>query len=164
LKTESFFATLQNFEDKSKGKIDKHIQEAIKFCLSKDEYYVETLLSTRSNGKTQIEKESISKDEQYPKLTEQTQTQTETVAVEQAIRRNKGRLAVPGMIIGLSSVEQVVTHTEYECLSFKYSFEATHNPPVLPCLFFYLQLRLGNALTVAIPCMGRIRIKRRVRL
>ena len=50
------FATLQDFEDRSKGKIDRQTQEAIKFCLSKDECYIEALLS-KSNGRAQTKQE-----------------------------------------------------------------------------------------------------------
>jgi DNA replicative helicase MCM subunit Mcm2 (Cdc46/Mcm family) len=130
------FATLQDFEDRSKGRIDRQTQEAIKFCLSKDEYYVNALLS-KANGNAPprfvIGQESTTTDQHYEENSEQ--TQTETLSVEQAIRRNKGRLTVPGMIIGLSSVEQVVTLTEFECSNCKYSFEAKHNPPLFSLPF-----------------------------
>ncbi len=128
------FATLQDFEDRSKGKIDRQTQEAIKFCLSKDEYYINALLS-KPNGSTQTEQEGISIEQQDEESNEQTQTQIERLSVEQAIRRNKGRLIVPGMIIGLSSVEQVVTCTEFECSNCKYSFVAKHNPPLFSLPF-----------------------------
>src|SRR5688500_9840925 len=45
IKDNELFATLQDFEERSKGKIDRQTQEAIKYCLSKDDYYVNALLS-----------------------------------------------------------------------------------------------------------------------
>ena len=38
----------------------------------------------------------------------------ELISVAEAIRRSSGKVAVKGMIIGLSSVEQVVTCTEFD--------------------------------------------------
>jgi DNA replicative helicase MCM subunit Mcm2 (Cdc46/Mcm family) len=131
IEDKELFATLQNFEDRSKGRIDRQTQEAIKFCLSKDEYYVNALLSRGNGNKAPrfvIGQESTTTDQHYEKNNEQ--TQTETLSVEQAIRRNKGRLTVPGMIIGLSSVEQIVTSTEFECSDCKYTFDSKHNPPL----------------------------------
>ena len=135
IQDKELFATLQDFEDRSKGKIDRQTQEAIKFCLSRDEYYVKALLS-KSNGKEEPTSETeTGKDiDQHDKGNNE-QAHTEILSVEQAIRKNKGKATVPGMIVGLSTVEQMVTCTVFECSNCKHSSQVNHNPPLFSLPF-----------------------------
>lgn len=126
------FATLEDFEDRStKCKVDYQTQEAIKYCLSKN--YVDLL--SKSNGKTSTileegDKDAAADPHQHEEEENEYTQDIEILSVELAIRKNAGRFAVPGMIIGLSSVEQVVTHTQFECSNCKYSLLVRHNPPL----------------------------------
>jgi replicative DNA helicase Mcm len=63
----------------------------------------------------------------------------ELVSVADALRRSSGKVAVKGMIIGLSSVEHVVTGTEMTCSSCSFSNNINHNPPLFS-LPYYLSL------------------------
>ena len=63
----------------------------------------------------------------------------EPISVTEAIRRNSGQVAVKGMIIGVSSVEQVVTGIEFYCSNCHFSLPVKYNPPLFS-LPFSLQL------------------------
>jgi DNA replicative helicase MCM subunit Mcm2 (Cdc46/Mcm family) len=64
------------------------------------------------------------------------------MSVAEAIRRSSGKVAVKGMIIGLSSVIQVVKQTEYACSSCGDSNTVVHNPPLFSLPY---HLSLDNA-------------------
>jgi|GEM_PF-1717052 len=55
---------------------------------------------------------------------------TDLISVAEAIRRSSGRVAVKGMIIGLSSVIQVVKRTEFTCSNCGNSNVVEHSPPL----------------------------------
>jgi DNA replicative helicase MCM subunit Mcm2 (Cdc46/Mcm family) len=61
------------------------------------------------------------------------------ISVAEAIRRSSGKVAVKGMIIGLSSVEQVVNCTALTCCSCNHYDSINHNPPLFS-LPYYLSL------------------------
>ena len=44
-------------------------------------------------------------------------TVTELISVAEAIRRSSGKVAINGLIVGMSSVTQVIKETEFECSS-----------------------------------------------
>jgi DNA replicative helicase MCM subunit Mcm2 (Cdc46/Mcm family) len=66
-------------------------------------------------------------------------SRTELLSVAEAIRSSSGKVAVKGMIIGLSSVIQVVKETEYSCSNCGNSDVVTHNPPLFS-LSYHLSL------------------------
>ena len=55
---------------------------------------------------------------------------TELISVAEAIRRSNGKAAVSGLIVGLSSVIQVIKETEFECSNCGQSDSESHNPPL----------------------------------
>jgi DNA replicative helicase MCM subunit Mcm2 (Cdc46/Mcm family) len=55
---------------------------------------------------------------------------TEFLTVSEAIRRSRGNVAVRGMIVGLSSVTQVVTQTTVKCHNCGNSKPVLHRPPL----------------------------------
>jgi DNA replicative helicase MCM subunit Mcm2 (Cdc46/Mcm family) len=63
---------------------------------------------------------------------------TELISVAEAIRRSSGKVGVNGLIIGISSVVQVVKKTEFKCSNCGQSDIEHHNPPLfsLPSLLF----------------------------
>ena len=54
----------------------------------------------------------------------------ELLSVAEAIRRSSGKVVVKEMIIGLSSVVQVVEETDFTCSNCGYSDVIKHNPPL----------------------------------
>jgi replicative DNA helicase Mcm len=128
------FATLQNLEDRSKGKINRQNQEAIKFCLSKDQHYVDALLS---NGKTtpgvaaESEKESDVSGADKIDFQPEPQDDTRVISVSEAQRRHSGSLQVQGMITSLSQLYKMVTVTNFECLYCGTAERTLHDIPVL---------------------------------
>lgn len=54
----------------------------------------------------------------------------ELISVAEAIRRSSGRYAVKGLIIGLSSVIQVINETEFGCSNCGNCDTIEHNPPL----------------------------------
>ena len=42
-------------------------------------------------------------------------TVTELISVAEAIRRSSGKVAINGLIVGMSSVTQAIKETEFEC-------------------------------------------------
>jgi replicative DNA helicase Mcm len=132
------FATLQDFEDRSKGKIDRQNQEAIKFCLSKDQYYVDAFLS---NGKSivaaTIGVADESSDSNVVAAVDEIDPQPESendikvISVSEAQRRHSGPLRVQGMITSLSQLYKMVTATSYECVKCGSKVRTQHDIPVL---------------------------------
>ena len=66
-------------------------------------------------------------------------TMTEIISVAEAIRRSSGKVGVKGLIVGLSSVIQVIKETEFECSSSGQSDAEIHDPPL-----FYIPIFLSN--------------------
>src|SRR5437763_8674150 len=61
---------------------------------------------------------------------------TEPISVAEAIRRSNGKVVVKGIIIGFSSVIQVVTQTEFECSKCGKSDSVLHNPPLFSLPYY----------------------------
>ena len=57
-------------------------------------------------------------------------TRTELISVAEAIRRSSGKVAVNGLIVGMSSVIQVIKETEFECSRCGQSDTELYNPPL----------------------------------
>lgn len=132
------FATLQDFEDRSKGKIDRQNQEAIKFSLSKDQYYVDALISNgKTTGASAIEIADESCDSRNVLAADKMNSQSEpqgdvrVISVSEAQRRHSGALQVQGMITSLSQLYKTVTVTNLECLYCGTKGRTQHDIPVL---------------------------------
>ena len=65
---------------------------------------------------------------------------TELISVAEAIRRSSGKGAVSGLIVGLSSVIQVIKETEFECSNCGQSDTESHSP-----LLFSLPNSISNS-------------------
>ena len=57
-------------------------------------------------------------------------TVTELISVAEAIRRSSGKVAINGLIVGMSSVTQAIKETEFECSSCGQSDTEVYNPPL----------------------------------
>jgi hypothetical protein len=58
------------------------------------------------------------------------------VSVATAIRRSSGKVAVPGMIIGVSTVVQMISETENRCAGCgAYLAQIKHSPPIVFRIF-----------------------------
>jgi replicative DNA helicase Mcm len=74
--------------------------------------------------------------EEYKKAIEESKSKenaekTELISVSAAIRRSSGKVAVPGMIIGVSTVVQMTTETKITCANCKNSIgQIKHTPPL----------------------------------
>lgn len=55
---------------------------------------------------------------------------TELISVAEAIRKNVGKVSVNGLIVGISSVIQVVKETEFECSNCGQSDTERYDPPL----------------------------------
>ncbi|MGC2427696.1 MAG: AAA family ATPase, partial [Nitrososphaeraceae archaeon] len=52
------------------------------------------------------------------------------ISVAEAIRRSSGKVAINGLIVGMSSVTQAIKETEFECSSCGQSDTEVYNPPL----------------------------------
>jgi replicative DNA helicase Mcm len=126
------FATLQDFEDRSKGKIDRQNREAIKFCLSKDQYYVDTLSSKGKDSGAVADSEDSNDVSAVDGISSQQEQQDDRViSVSEAQRRHSGPLRVQGMITSLSQLYKMITATSFECVKCGSKVRTQHDIPVL---------------------------------
>jgi replicative DNA helicase Mcm len=83
----------------------------------------------------------------------------ELISVAEAIRRSFGKVAVKGLIIGVSSVVQVVSGTEFECSYCGQSQIEQHTPPLFSLPSFLNQSRRRCGFCGELGCYGPRRNK-----
>ena len=79
---------------------------------------------------------------------------TELISVAEAIRKSSGKVGVNGLIVGISSVIQVVKETEFECSSCGQTDTEQHNPPLFSLPSFPSNSNKRKCLSCNSTCYG----------
>jgi DNA replicative helicase MCM subunit Mcm2 (Cdc46/Mcm family) len=119
----------------------KPLEEIKQICIKFNNLYCRPPLDTNEFEKMWNDSVIHVTEQELEKEAGGSSISAEAISVAEAIRRSSGKVVVKGMVIGLSSVIQVVTQTEFVCSNCGTSNSVFHNPPLFALPYF---LSLAN--------------------
>ncbi len=109
----------------------KPLEEIKQICIKFNNLYCKPPLDTKEfetmwdDAVAHVTKQEMEKD-----VLTSNGVRTELISIAEAIRKNVGKVSVNGLIVGISSVIQVVKETEFECSNCGQSDTEQYNPPL----------------------------------